>query len=171
MECWIKSHNPRIKSSKVQNLEHVGINRALVDLNLSPRLNQILVPLLSIIEDDGIKNDIRNAIQGLENDLRAEKSATPEGELLSILAELINGRLRTSIPLAEMTTLFIERHGVDYYRSITNRYIGYLLRKRLRLHPHKSHGVYVVPLSEKSKIEALCVRYGISRNSSDDAEM
>lgn len=156
---------------RFQNLEHVGINRALVDPNLSPRLNQILVPLLSIVEDDAIKEEIRDAAQGLEKELRAEKSSAPEGELLVILSELMEDFSRTSIPLSEITKLFVERHGADYDRSITNRYIGYLIRKRLRLHSHKSHGVYVVPLSEKSKIEALCARYGISKNSSDDAGM
>lgn len=156
---------------RFQTLEHVRINKELVDPSISPRLNQILVPLLSIIEDDVIRKEIRDAAQGLEKELRAEHSSAPEGELLVILSELMEDFSRTSIPLSEITRLFVERHGADYDRSITNRYIGYLLRKRLRLHTHKSHGVYVVPLSEKSKIEALCVRYGISRNSSDDAEM
>lgn len=156
---------------RFQTLEHVRINKELVDPSISPRLNQILVPLLSIIESDAIKKEIRDAAQGLEKELRAEKSSAPEGELLVILSDLMEDFSRTSIQLSEITRLFVERHGTDYDRSITNRYIGYLLRKRLRLHTHKSHGVYVVPLSEKSKIEALCARYGISRNSSDDTEI
>lgn len=156
---------------RFQTLEHVRINKELVDPSISPRLNQILVPLLSIIENDAIKKEIRDAAQGLEKELRAEKSSAPEGELMVILSELMEDFSRTSIPLSEITRLFVERHGADYERSITNRYIGYLLRKRLRLHTHKSHGVYVVPLSEKSKVEALCTRYGISKNSSDDAEI
>lgn len=156
---------------RFQTLEHVRINKELVDPSISPRLNQILVPLLSIIENDAIRKEIRDAAQGLEKELRAEKSSAPEGELLMILSELMEDFSRTSITLSEITRLFVERHGTDYERAITNRYIGYLLRKRLRLHTHKSHGVYVVPLSEKSKVEALCARYGISKNSSDDAEM
>lgn len=156
---------------RFQTLEQVCINKELVDPNLSPRLNQILVPLLSIIEDEAIKDEIRNAAQGLEKTLRDEHSSAPEGELLVILHGLMEGSSRTSIPLSEITSLFIERHGADYDRPITNRYIGYLLRKRLRLHTHKSHGVYVVLVSEKPKVEALCARYGISRNSSDDTEM
>jgi len=156
---------------RFQTLEHVRINKELVDPNLSPRLNQILVPLLSIIEDDAIRKEIREAAQGLEKELRAEHSSAPEGELLVILNELMEDYSRTSIPLSEITSLFVARHGADYDRAITNRYIGYLLRKRLHLKTHKSHGVYVVPSTEKSKIEALCSRYGISRNSSDDAEI
>lgn len=149
---------------RFQTWEHVKINKELVNPNLSPRLNQILVPLLSIIEDEEIRKDICDAVQGLEHDLSEEKGATPEGELLAILAELMKDATRTSITISEMTTLFTSRHGADYDRPITNRYIGFLVRNRLRLSSRKSHGVYVVPLSEKPKIQALCKRYGIAEN-------
>lgn len=147
---------------RFQTLEHVEINPELIDPNLSPRLNQILVPLLSIIEDETLRKELREAAKGLEQDMRTEKSSTPEGELLTLLAELMETTARSSIPLGEITTLFTERHGADYDRPITTRYVGHLLRTRLRLHTEKSHGVYVVPLSEKSKIDALCLKYGIT---------
>ncbi|MEK7538493.1 MAG: hypothetical protein AAB552_01490 [Patescibacteria group bacterium] len=148
---------------RFQTLEHVEINPELVDRNLSPRLNQILVPLLSIIEDETLRQEIREAAKGLEHDLRNEKSSAPEGELLTLLAELTETTSRSSISLGEITNLFTERHGADYDRPITTRYVGHLLRTRLRLHTEKSHGVYVLPLSEKPKIEALCLRYGIAQ--------
>lgn len=156
---------------RFQNLEHVSINKTLVDPMLSPRLNQILVPLLSIIEDEGVREEIRAAARGLEQELRDEHEAAPEGTLLGILNELMGDTLRVSVPLSEITRLFVERHGADFVRPITNRYIGHLLRTRLRLSLCKSHGVYVVPLSEKSKIDVLCVRYGISRNIMDGVEI
>lgn len=155
---------------RFQTWEHVKINKELVNPNLSPRLNQILVPLLSIIEDEEIRKDICDAVQGLEHDICEEKGATPEGELLAILAELMKDATRTSITISEMTTLFTSRHGADYDRAITNRYIGYLLRSRLHFASRKSHGVYVVPLSEKPKIQALCKRYGIAENNVLDDE-
>ena len=46
--------------------------------------------------------------------------------------------------------------------SVTNRWVGGILRKRLNLQTYKSHGVYVVPASERTKIELLCTRYGIN---------
>ncbi len=153
---------------RFQTLPHARINKTLVDPSLSPRLNQILVPLLSVIEDETLRNEIRTAARGLEIELRAEKSAAPEGELLELLVELTNASERPHIPLSEITSLFIERHGADYERPITSRYIGHLLRKRLRLHTYKSHGVYVMPLTEQPKIEVLCKRYGISANPSSD---
>ena len=51
---------------------------------------------------------------------------------------------------------------MEYERPITNRWVGGILRKRLNLQTYKSHGIYVVPMSERTKIELLCTRYGIS---------
>jgi hypothetical protein len=56
----------------------------------------------------------------------------------------------------------IERYGDEYDRPITNRWIGGILRKRLNIQTYKSHGVYVVPINERPKIELLCGRYGVS---------
>src|SRR6185312_12991596 len=36
---------------RFQTLDHIRVDESLIDPSLSPRLNQILVPLLSIIED------------------------------------------------------------------------------------------------------------------------
>jgi len=44
---------------------------------------------------------------------------------------------------------------------MTNRWIGSVLRKRLNLRTYKSHGVYVVPLGERSKVLQLCTRFGV----------
>lgn len=148
---------------RFQTLEHTRINKNLIDPSISPRLNQILIPLLSIVEDDAIKEEIRRAVSGMQEELRVERSTTPEGELLELLVELTTDTEETYIPLSEITSLFIKRHGADYERPITNRYIGHLLRKRLRLSTYKRHGVYVLPLTEKEKILVLAERYGIKK--------
>jgi hypothetical protein len=149
---------------RFRTLEHTKINQRLVDVSVSARLNQILVPLLSIVEDEETKEEIRKAVSGMQEELRVERSASPEGELLELLVELIEEAQETYIPLAEITGLFIDRHGSDYERPITNRYIGHLLRKRLRLATYKRHGVYVLPLTEKAKILVLATRYGIKKD-------
>jgi hypothetical protein len=37
------------------------------------------------------------------------------------------------------------------------------LRERLKLTPTKSNGVFILPESERAKVEALAVRYGVLR--------
>ena len=82
--------------------------------------------------------------------------------MLEILAELMIGSERRVIPVADIVSVFIERYGFEYERPITNRWIGSILRKRLNIAAYKSHGVYVVPVGERSKIDLLCARYGVS---------
>jgi len=68
---------------------------------------------------------------------------------------------RAFVPVADVTAGLIERYDSEYERPITNRWIGGILRRRLNLRTYKSHGIYVVPVSERPKVEALCARYGI----------
>ena len=82
--------------------------------------------------------------------------------MLEILAELMTGSQRPVVPVADIVAVFIERYGFEYERPITNRWIGSILRKRLNIGTCKSHGVYVVPMGDRSKIELLCARYGVS---------
>ena len=55
-----------------------------------------------------------------------------------------------------------DRHGLDYERKVTSKWIGTIVRKRLNLKTQKSHGVYVIPPSEQPKFERLYEKYGIS---------
>lgn len=143
-------------------LGNTKVNPDLVDPALSARLNQILVPLLSIIKDEEVRDHITAAALSLDRTLRNERAATPEAQLLEILTEVLADTERAIVPLADITQAFVTRFGADYERPITPRYLGSLLRNRLHLASYKSHGVYVVPVSEKAKIDTLCLRYGVA---------
>lgn len=138
-----------------------GIDPRLASPTLSHRLNQILVPLLSIIPDAGVQDDILRAAQALERNLTMQRAANPEAHLLEVLADGIADASSDKLSLADVTHHFIRRFGTEYERPITNRYLGALLQRRLRIFAYKSHGVFVIPKSEYEKIRVLCKRYGI----------
>jgi hypothetical protein len=92
----------------------------------------------------------------------ADRGLLVEAQVLEILAELMAGSERPVVPVAEIVAGLLERYGEEYERPITNRWVGSILRKRLNIGTYKSHGVYVVPTGERSKIELLCERYGVS---------
>lgn len=155
---------------RLKTLGRIQIDDSLVDPSLSPRLNQILVPLLSIIDDEQLRQEVRDSVKSFDQELYAERSASTEAGILEILAELLSQPDRSNVPVSEVTAVFVSRFGQEYERPITNRFISGILRKRLRLSTYKSHGVYVVPASEKSKVAQLCVRYGVTERSADVAE-
>jgi len=139
----------------------VKLDSSLADPKLEPRLNQILLPLLSVVADENLRTDLRSIALEAQLGLVAERGLLVEAQVLEILAELVAISQRLVIPVAEVASGLIERYGAEYDRPITNRWVGGILRKRLNIHTYKSHGVYVVPISERSKIELLCRRYGV----------
>jgi hypothetical protein len=140
----------------------VKIDETLVDPKLEPRLNQILLPLLSVVSDQHLRNELREMALDAQLSLVADRGLLVEAQVLEILAELMGDSERPVVPVADIVSIFIERYGFEYQRPITNRWIGSILRKRLNIGTYKSHGVYVVPMGDRSKIELLCARYGVS---------
>ena len=138
------------------------LDDSLADPKLEPRLNQILLPLLSVVSDPSLRDELRSVAAEAQAGLVAERGLLVEAQVLEILAELITATDRAVVSVADVTVGLIERYGAEYERPITNRWIGGILRRRLNLRTYKSHGVYVVPMTERAKIEALSGRYGVS---------
>ena len=140
----------------------IKLDASLADPQLEPRFNQILLPLLSVISDPNLRVELRSVALNAQANIVAERGLLAEAQVLEILADLMAGTDRSVITVGDVTAGLIERYGVEYERPITNRWVGGILRKRLNLQTYKSHGIYVVPMSERTKIELLCTRYGIS---------
>lgn len=138
------------------------LDETLVDPALEPRLNQILLPLLSIVRDAEAREELRSLAQQTQTALVAERGLLAEAHVLEVLAELMEASERTVVAVADVAAGLIERYGSEYERPVTNRWVGGILRKRLNLQTYKSHGVYVVPLTDRSKVRHLCGMYGIA---------
>jgi hypothetical protein len=165
-----RSLRNRLLTYRFQTLEKIRVDESLVDPALSPRLNQILIPLLSIIDDDRLREEVRESVKSFDREIYAERAASAEAGVLEILAELLSEPGRANIPISEVTASFVGRFGQEYERPISNRFIGGILRRRLRLLTYKSHGVYVVPATEKLKVDQLCIRYGVVDRAIDTAK-
>jgi hypothetical protein len=147
---------------RFRTLDSIKVDDSLVNRSVSARLNQILVPLLSIITDDSLRDEVRESLEGLDRALSAERSESREAHVLAVLSDIFATSSEPTISIASVTEAFIARYTSEYERPITNRFIGGIVRTRLRLQTYKSHGVYVLSRSEQSKIEELCIRYGVT---------
>lgn len=139
----------------------------LVDRTIEPRVNQVFVPLLTIIDDPRARDDIRDLARQYNRDMIAERGMDTEAQVLEIIRDLaaaFGGRLS----IKDITNWFIERHGTDYDRKITTKWIGYVVRRRLNLHTQKSHGLFIIPHSEFPKLDRLYERYGVSADAGDE---
>jgi hypothetical protein len=105
----------------------VKLDATLVDRKLEPRLNQIMLPLLSVIGDPQLRAELRNVALNAQASIVAERGLLIEAQVLEILAELMSTASRPVVPVADITAGVIGRYGAEYERSITNRWIGGVL--------------------------------------------
>lgn len=155
---------------RFRNLHRVKPNSALVLPGLEARLNQVLVPLLSVMEDEESRIKLRELAERSSGRTSAERGLSLEAQVLSVLRELSRSADGPRVPLAQLAERFMEQHGAEYGGRVSPRWIGQVLRKRLHLSPVKSHGVYVVPLSDAERLRALYTRYGLLDSESQDAD-
>ena len=116
---------------------------------------------MSVVADEKLRSELHSMAKETQLNLVADRGLQVEAQFLEILAELMVGSQRPVIPVADIATDLIDRYGDEYDRPITNWWVGSILRKRLNIRTYKTHGVYVVPMQERPKIELLCKRYGV----------
>jgi hypothetical protein len=78
----------------------VKIDQSLVDPRLEPRLNQILLPLLSVVSDEHLRSELRSMALEAQLSLVADRGLLVEAQVLELLAELMAGSQRPVIPVA-----------------------------------------------------------------------
>jgi len=144
---------------RFQNLHSVRTDDRLVDRTIEPRLNQVLVPLLSIVDDETARAGIRELARAYNREMVGDRAMDTEAHVLEVVKEIIAGEQKPSINA--IASRFMDRHSEDYERKITPKWIGGIIRKRLNLKTQKSHGVFVIPLSEEPKLLRLYERFGI----------
>jgi hypothetical protein len=139
----------------------VKLDESLADPALEPRLNQILLPLLSVVSNTNLRAALKDAARDSQSALVAERGLSIEAQVLEVLAELMQQAEGSGVPVGAVSAALSKRHGHEYERPITDRWVGAIVRKRLNLRAYKSHGVYVIPAAQRLDIELLCLRYGI----------
>ena len=139
----------------------------VLDERIEPRLRQIFIPLMSIVSDHAVREELRDVLWRYHQELRADRSMDIEAQTLDVIRALLAKSSGPSVSIKEVTGLFTRRHARDYER-ITPKWIGTIIRKRLHLRTHKSsHGVFVISPEELKKLPVLYEKYGVMPVDSD----
>ena len=146
---------------RFHKLHRAGVREDLVDRTIEPRLNQIFVPLLSIIDDPRAIDDLRELARKYNREMIADRGMETEAQILEIIRDMLHSPFETRLSMTDITSWMMDRHSMDYERKITSKWIGNIIRKKLNLRLHKSDGLLSIPLSEKPKLERLFERYGV----------
>lgn len=152
---------------RFRNLGKRVADPTLVDRSIEPRLAQVFVPLMSIIEDEAAQSELAMIARQYNSQMLSDRSTQVEAQVLEIIKEIVDTRPHDEITIKEITSRFIEQHGEDYERKITGRWIGNIIRSKLRIHTERKGGNYVVSENIRAKLGLLEQRYGLDDSKQD----
>lgn len=152
---------------RLRNFGRREIDPRLVDRSIEPRLAQIFVPLLSVIEDAEARNALRQVARDYHRDLVADRGMDVEAQMLEIIRELQQDPFSPGLAVKEIAERFIARHGEEFERKVTPNWVGYIIRRRLGLKTEKRHGNYMIAAAEGPKLARLFEKYGLGPDSED----
>ena len=128
---------------------------------IEPRLNQTAISLLSLVDDPAVRTEMQAWFIAQNDRLKADKRSTAEGGVVAALVEAFAVSNTHHVLIGAVTDRFNDAHEATYGHPMPHKWIGHVLRVRLGIATHKSGGMYVVPVSERAKVEALRIRYGL----------
>jgi hypothetical protein len=147
---------------RLRNLGKRKIADSLVDKTIEPRLNQIFVPLLSIIKDKRARDDLRELARRYNRETIADRGMDMDAQVLETIRDLHAASADGKVSVKEVASWFADKHGEEYDRKVTAKWIGNIIRKKLGLKSERSRDGYVIAVAEKSKLERLYEKYGIA---------
>lgn len=129
---------------------------------IHPRLNQIVIPLLSIIQDEAIRDNLKEFIIKYNKDLVADRGLSWESDIIFSILKLEheqNAKDLTVKQITDETNREIE-FGED---NLKERKVGWYLRKKLQLKTEKKRRGYTLLLSKnRQKLDMWKERFGIT---------
>jgi len=129
---------------------------------IHPRLNQIVIPLLSIIKDDKIRDRLKGFIVEYNGELVADRGLSWESDIVFAIFKLeyeMMGHEVTVKEIAKSVNDQVNEEGEE----LTARKVGWYLRKRLQLKPYRRNRGYVLSFkTNRQKLDFWKERYGIT---------
>lgn len=151
---------------RLANYGEAAVDPALVDDAIEPRLNQVFVPLLSMINDAGVRQSLRHVLHEYQRQLVADRGLEVEALVVEAIREVQEGSGGADLGIRDITSRFIEHHAEEMDRKVTPKWVGGIIRRRLGLRTLRRRDGHVIPASEASRLEQLYEKYGLNR---DDA--
>lgn len=130
---------------------------------IHPRLNQIVIPLLSVIKDPIAEESLKEFIIKYNDELIADRGLTKESDIVFSILKLehegFNKKDFTVKEISDEVNKLID----DEIDQIKPRKMGWYLRKKLQLKTSKMRTGYVLNLNQnRDRINLLKERYGVT---------
>jgi hypothetical protein len=128
---------------------------------VEPRLNQTASSILSLIDDPALRAEIQQEFVADYAVTLSERHDTVDARVLRATRDAFVEAEGANVSVGEIAGRFNAEYSGEYGGPRSNRWIGHIVRTRLHLVTRKSDGVYVIPATERPKVEALIERLGL----------
>jgi len=145
---------------RFRNFKNSGLRRETIDKTLEPRLNQIIMPLLSIIKDDELKNELKGFVKEYNKQLVVDRGMSLESEILEAILTILNASY--SEPTIKHIAETYNANQTNEKDKLNPKRVGSIIRKNLKLKPRRTdEGFVVSEIENKEKLSFLKKKFGI----------
>ncbi|MDO8240985.1 MAG: hypothetical protein Q7T51_03345 [Candidatus Moranbacteria bacterium] len=143
---------------RFHNFSRQRFPEAHVDPKIDKRISQIFAPLLSLVSDQDIRAKIARLARDKSDEIRSDRGFQKEADVLMAIRACLKDEPMT---ISAITQTFTKQSGFNYERQITPKWIGSVIRKKLRLRTRKKNGIYVLGENQKEKLKLLFKKYNL----------
>lgn len=142
---------------RFRNLHRISTKPHFFGGKIDPRLKQIFVPLMSVVDDLDFVAELENLAREYSRQIATDRGFEIEAQILTAIKATQS--VACGIALKDITCTFIRLYGEEFDTTITSRWIGSMVRRKLALRTHKSNGIYVIPPEEEPRLASLYEKY------------
>jgi hypothetical protein len=129
---------------------------------IHPRLNQIVIPLLSIIKNDVIRNHLKTFIIKYNGELVADRGLSWESDIVFAILKLEHDTKACEITVKQIADE-VNRETDISEDTLQARKVGWYLRAKLQLKPYKTRKGFVLSFQEnRRRLDMWKERFGIT---------
>jgi len=129
---------------------------------IHPRLNQIVMPLLSVIKDEPIRNNLKAFIVKYNGELTADRGLSWESDIVFAIFKLEYETKMKEVTVKQITEEVNQQVDISDDR-LQARKVGWYLRSRLQLKPYKTRKGFVLSFEKNRKrLDMWKERFGIT---------
>jgi hypothetical protein len=158
----------RLLQWRFDKYPHVRLRHDRINESIEPRLNQVMMPLASIIEDQTMLDDLREFAEKYNKNIVVERGMLLDAEILQTIMDIArDGKYDPSMKEIAET---LNRDRDENEKPITARKVGWTVRNSLKLRQedrrHVKHLVW-----DADKINKLCEKYGVIPEGCEDVRI
>ncbi|MCX6717725.1 MAG: hypothetical protein NTU76_03570 [Candidatus Taylorbacteria bacterium] len=138
---------------------------------IHPRLNQIVIPLLSVIKDEIIRNNLKTFIIKYNSELVSDRGLSWESDIIFSILKLEYQDKKIEITVKEIADEVNKQSDIheDYLQP---RKVGWYLRAKLQLKPYKTRKGFVLSFKDNRKrLDMWKERFGITDEDIKDEQI